>query len=94
MAAAKSVDYVAKLARIALSEAEKAAQAQQLSKIIDYIDKLKELDTSGIAPMRGAIVPRDVWRQDKPEPFAGTADILDNAPLSEAGYFKVPKIKE
>ena len=61
----KTVEYVAQLARINLSEEEKSSLGKQLSKILDYIDKLKELDTDKVSPLRNLHESIDVLREDK-----------------------------
>ncbi len=61
----KTVEYVAQLARINLSEEEKSSLGKQLSKILDYIDKLKELDTDKVSPLRNLHESKDVLREDK-----------------------------
>ena len=88
------VEYVAKLARVSLSQDEENAIAGQLHKILGYVDKLKEVNVDNVEPMRAALVERDVFRQDQVVPSASNEDILKNAPSREGNYFKVPKIIE
>jgi len=90
----KDVEYVAGLARIAVSEEEKDFLKVQLSKILDYIDKLKELDTQAVKPLRALHLETNVFRQDVPNPLLCKDDILKNAPSREGDYFKVPKVIE
>ena len=94
MADKKSVEYVANLARIRITSEEKDSLAEQLSKIIGYIDKLKELDVEGVEPLRGASISRDVFREDKVIPSNCREDILKNSPSREGDYFKIPKVIE
>jgi len=92
MADRKSVEYVANLARIRITSEEKDSLGEQLSKIIGYIDKLKELDVEGVEPLRGASISRDVFREDKVIPSNCREDILKNSPSREGDYFKIPKV--
>ena len=88
----RMVEYVANLSRIALNDSDKAHLAQDLSKIIDYIDKLKELNLEGIEPTRGVLTEKNVLRADKITLSNYSQDILKNAPVQENNQFKVPKI--
>ena len=92
MADKKSVEYVANLARIRITSEEKDSLGEQFSKIIGYIDKLKELDVEGVEPLRGASISRDVFREDKVIPSNCREDILKNSPSREGDYFKIPKV--
>ena len=88
------VEYVARLAHLAISQAEKEYLAGQLSKILDYIDKLKELDTDGVEPLRSLVDQRNVFRVDQAKPSGKQAQILHNAPSLVDGHFKIPKVIE
>jgi aspartyl-tRNA(Asn)/glutamyl-tRNA(Gln) amidotransferase subunit C len=88
------VEYVANLARIEISQEEKETLNKQIADILNYIDKLKELDIEGIEPMRGLHTDRNVFRDDQVEDFPFKGDILNNAPSSEGKYFKIPKVIE
>lgn len=90
----KTVEYVARLARIALSDEQKEFLSGQLSKIIAYIDKLKELNTEGIEPLRTLNQKRDVLREDVRQQCPLRENILDNAPSRRDDYFKIPKVIE
>ena len=90
----KDVEHVAALARIEINAEEKEKIGKQLSKIIDYIDKLKELDTEGVEPMRGLHIAKNVFRSDKAKDSGLQQDILDNAPLREGNHIKIPKVIE
>lgn len=94
MIGVKEVEYVAKLARLALSDDEKKTYAEQLAKIIDYFDELKEVETGGVEPLAHALSIVNVMRDDEVVEPQGGATILSNAPERENGYFKVPKIGE
>lgn len=94
MADKRSVEYVANLARITITEAQNDYLGEQLSKIIDYIDKLKEVDIEKVEPMRGLHTKRNVFREDKALESYSKHDILKNSPLTEGNYFKIPKVME
>ena len=88
------VEYVAKLARLEVTEAEKEKFTAQLNDILLYIDKLNELDTQGVAPMTHAIAVTNVFREDKIEESLGTQKALANAPDARGEFFRVPKVIE
>lgn len=88
------VEHVAKLARLALTEEEKELYTQQLSKILDYIDQLNEVNTEGVEPMTQPIPTVNVMREDVINKQFTREAILKNAPHEEYGFFRVPKIGE
>lgn len=92
MTTIKDVEHVAKLARLALTEDEKIKFADQLTKIIDNFNALKEVDTTGVEPMAHALPLYNVLREDEIVAPPGHAELLRNAPAQEKGFFKVPKI--
>ena len=92
MADKRDVEYVANLARIKITSQQERSLEEQLSKIIGYIDKLKELDVAGVQPSRGAHITRDVFREDKVIPSGCREEILENSPSREGDYFKIPKV--
>lgn len=90
----KIVEYVANLARIGINASETEYLSGQLSKILDYIDKLKELNVDNVEPMRGLNLKNNIFRKDEPVNSAAQEDILKNAPSREGNYFKIPKVIE
>lgn len=86
------VEYVAKLARLEVTEAEKEKFTAQLNDILLYIDKLNELDTQGVAPMSHAIAVTNAFREDKIAESLGTQKALANAPDARGEFFRVPKV--
>ncbi len=86
------VEYVANLARIALTEEEKEKFSEQLGKIIEYVEKLNELDTTDVEPMAHATGLVNVFREDKPTPSLPSQEALENAPDREGNFFRVPKV--
>lgn len=92
MITVKEVEYAAKLARLGLSEEEKEKYSEQFSKILDHFNQLKEICTEDVEPMAHVLPIKNVMREDGVELTHNRAEILQNAPLEENGFFKVPKI--
>lgn len=90
----KDVEYVAKLARLALTEEEKDKFCNQLNQILLYMEKLNELDTKDVPPTSHVLPLKNVWREDEVKPFSQVKEIVENAPEREANYFKVKKVIE
>lgn len=90
----KDVEYVAGLARLALSADEVELYTTQMQRILGYVEKLSELDTTGVEPTSYTVPLTSVMRDDVPAPSLERDRALDNAPASERGCFKVPKIIE
>jgi aspartyl-tRNA(Asn)/glutamyl-tRNA(Gln) amidotransferase subunit C len=90
----REVEQVARLARLALSDAEKERMRRELDGILSYIDKLRALDTEGVPPTSHAVPMTNVMREDEPVPSLPQADMLANAPDPSGDFFRVPKIIE
>jgi aspartyl-tRNA(Asn)/glutamyl-tRNA(Gln) amidotransferase subunit C len=90
----EEVEHIADLARLHLTEAEKARFRQQLSAILDYVAQLQALDTTGIPPTSSVLPPRSVLRLDEPCPGLATESLLSNAPQVESDQFRVPPVLE
>ncbi len=88
------VEHVARLARLDLSPEEKERMRSQLDAILTYIDKLRQLDTEGVAPTSHAIPIVNVIREDEVRPCFSVTDMLANAPDRDGELFRVPKILE
>ena len=88
------VKYVAHLARLHLTPDEEKKLATQLGGILGYIEKLNELDVTGIEPTAHAVPLVNVTRTDEVRPSLPHADALRNAPRQANGLFIVPKIVE
>lgn len=86
------IDYVARLARLALSEAEKRAFGQQLGEVLAYIEQLKEVDVSGVEPTAHAFEVVNVWQEDVPGEAFPVEKVLGNAPASRDNMILVPKV--
>jgi aspartyl-tRNA(Asn)/glutamyl-tRNA(Gln) amidotransferase subunit C len=88
------VSYVAHLARLKLSSDEEQKLGSQLGDILGYIEKLKEVDVSGVEPTAHAFPLVNVVRADEARPSLAHDDALRNAPQKASGLFVVPKIVE
>jgi aspartyl-tRNA(Asn)/glutamyl-tRNA(Gln) amidotransferase subunit C len=88
------VKYVAHLARISLSAEEEQKIGAQLGNILGYIEKLKEVDVSGVEPTAHAFPLVNVTRPDEVQPCLPHEEALRNAPAQANGLFMVPKIVE
>jgi aspartyl-tRNA(Asn)/glutamyl-tRNA(Gln) amidotransferase subunit C len=88
------VERVARLARLALGEAEKAALTTQLDAILAYIDALNAVDTEGVEATTTVIPMTSVMREDVVKPGLSQDAALANAPDPADGFFRVPRILE
>jgi aspartyl-tRNA(Asn)/glutamyl-tRNA(Gln) amidotransferase subunit C len=102
----KDVAYVADLANLELTDQERQRMLKDLNSILDYIDRLNELDTSDVPPMAQISAkfgqsngkPDDdigvAWREDILVPCLPHADAMKNAPETDGDFFKVPRVIE
>lgn len=90
----QDVEHVAKLARLELTEEEKAKYAEQLGAILDYAQKLNELDTENVPPTSHVLPIANVMRDDEPRPSWPIEKVMLNAPDEEDGQFRVPAVLE
>ncbi len=94
-----TVQRIASLARIAITEEDAATMAPELDNILHWIEMLEEVDTTGIEPMT-AVIPNQLRLRDdvvNADPLTGGGirdQILANAPVAEHGFFAVPKVIE
>ena len=88
------VKYVAHLARLSLTPEEEQKIGAQLASVLGYIEKLKEVDVSGVEPTAHAFPLVNVARPDEVRPSMSREDALRNAPAQANGLFIVPKIVE
>jgi len=91
---AEQVRKVAKLARLALTEAEIDEFTEQLGAILLYVEKMNELDTRDVEPLAHCLPISNVFRADEVHGSLGTETTLANAPQRDDSFFKVPKILE
>ncbi len=92
MISRQEVEHVARLARLHFEEEELARLQPELSRIIDYVQQLAELDLSGLEPTSHAVALKNVLRPDVPERGLEREDALANGPDVERGQFVVPRI--
>ena len=90
----EEIEHIALLARVSLSAKEKDLFGLQLSSILDYMDKLNELDTRDVEPTSHVLPLSNVMRDDIPRPSIPKEDALMNAPDHTEKFFRVPKIIE
>ena len=86
------VSYVASLARLDLSQAEKVTFQQQLSQIVAYVDTLAAIDVEGVEPTAHPAPVLDRMREDRARPGLTQEDLLRNAPDAALGQIRVPKV--
>jgi aspartyl-tRNA(Asn)/glutamyl-tRNA(Gln) amidotransferase subunit C len=89
-----TVKRVARLARIAVSEEETERMRDQLNGILGFVAQLDEVDVAGVEPMTSVVHMSMKKRQDVVTDGGMVADIVANAPLTEDGFFMVPKVVE
>lgn len=87
----ETIDYVGILAKLELSDEEKEAAKKDMASMLDYIDKLNELDTTGVEPMSHIFPVSNVMREDVVTNGDGSEDTLKNAPERKDSAFVVPK---
>lgn len=90
----QEVDHIAKLARLELSDEQRAHYREQLSAILDYIARLRTLDTTDVPPTAGGGLTRMALRLDESHPSLTTQALLRNAPETEDDQFKIPPVFE
>lgn len=87
----ETIEYVGILAKLELSDEDKENAKKDMASMLDYIDKLGELDTEGIEPMSHIFPVQNVMREDVVTNGDGSDDTLKNAPESNGEAFIVPK---
>lgn len=88
----EQVEHIARLARLQFSDAEKETLSEELSQILQYMEKLNELDTDGVEPLSHPTELLNIMRPDEVQPSFTTEEALKNAPSKQDGFFKVPKV--
>lgn len=92
MLSKEEVEHIAKLARLGLSKKEIAKFQKELSSILDYIEKLKEVDVSGVEPTSHSVLVENVMRKDRPARPKAARKLMELAPETKDGYLKVKSI--
>ena len=90
----ETIEYVGVLAKLELSGEEREAAKRDMGRMLDYIDKLNELDTTGVEPMSHVFPVQNVFREDVVTNGDGSGDTLQNAPEAKDSMFIVPKTFE
>ncbi|MCD7862107.1 MAG: Asp-tRNA(Asn)/Glu-tRNA(Gln) amidotransferase subunit GatC [Lachnospiraceae bacterium] len=90
----ETIEYVSILAKLELSEEQKEAAKKDMGRMLDYIDKLNELDTDGVEPMSHVFPVRNVFREDVVTNGDDSEQILKNAPEEQDNMFVVPRTFE
>src|SRR5262245_25897621 len=88
------VEHVARLARLALDPEEKERMRAQLDAILGYVEQLRAVDTTGVAPTAHVLPLVNVMREDEIRPSYPADTMLANAPDAHDGQFRVPRILE
>lgn len=90
----ETMEYVGILAKLELSPEEKKQAGKDMEEMLDYIDKLNELDTSGVEPMSHVFPVDNVFREDVVTNGDDRENMLKNAPEVREGSYQVPKTVE
>ncbi len=88
----EEVEHIAWLARVELSEQEKARFTEQFNRILDYFKKIDEVNAKNVPPTYHVLELINVYREDKVTPSLPPKEILKNAPKKEKRFFKAPRI--
>ena len=88
----QDVENMAKLARLDLDSSEKESMRNEMARMLDYVQKINELDTESIPPTFFVQHAGPVTREDAVAPSLSVSDALKNAPQSGGGFFRVPKM--
>ena len=88
----EDIEYVAKLAKLSLTEEEKQKFIPQMADIIGFANQISELDTENVEPTQHILETSNVFRKDEVVPSYKREDILKNAPEKEAGCIIVPGV--
>lgn len=86
------IEKLAHLSRLELKEEEKEEMKIELEKMIGFIDKLNELDTTGVEPLLHMSENVDIFRNDEVKGQISNEEVFKNAPLHDNSFFKVPKV--
>lgn len=90
----EEVRHNARLARVGLSDDEVSRFQNQLSQILDYFERLQEVDTENVPPTAHTLAMHNVMRDDEPHPSIDKEEVLANAPQREDDHFRVRAILE
>jgi aspartyl-tRNA(Asn)/glutamyl-tRNA(Gln) amidotransferase subunit C len=88
----KDIEKIAELAKLKFSDEELQNFTPQMNEILNYMEKLNELDTENVEPLSHPVEQTNVFREDKLKTSISTGDALKNAPAKDDKHFKVPKV--
>lgn len=88
----KTVDEIAHLARLEFNDEAKAEIVNDMNRMLDFVEKLNELDTDKVEPLIYMTNEHNVLREDEPAVSVSQKEALKNAPQKDTDYFKVPKV--
>ena len=94
MIEAAQVQHLATLSRLELTPEEQAGMLSDLNKMLEYFEKLQELDTDGVPEMQRPIALMNVMREDVPGELFSQQTVLELAPESQDGFIRVPRTVE
>jgi aspartyl-tRNA(Asn)/glutamyl-tRNA(Gln) amidotransferase subunit C len=86
------IDKLSNLARLEFNPEEKEEIKKDLQRMIHFVEKLSELDTTGVEPLLHMGQEMNVLREDRPQGSVSRGEALSNAPDTDGAYFKVPKV--
>lgn len=87
-----TVDRIAELARLEFNDAAREAILADMNRMLEFVDKLKELDTTGVEPLIFITEEENVYREDEARLEITQEEALKNAPKKDMYYFRVPKV--
>lgn len=88
------LDKIAHLSRLEFQEKDAEKMMKDMTAIVDWVEKLKEVDTEGVEPLTTMSHEINVLREDEVKPHMSHEEALQNAPKKDADYFRVPKVLE
>jgi aspartyl-tRNA(Asn)/glutamyl-tRNA(Gln) amidotransferase subunit C len=86
------VNNIAHLARLYFTEEEKIEIEKDLQRMISFVEKLSEIDTTGVEPLQHMSISTNVLREDEIKGSVSRSEALRNAPVTDGTFFKVPKV--
>lgn len=90
----EQVEHVALLARVGITDEDVDRFSHQLSDVLDYFERLREVDTENVPPTSHTLPLHNIMREDEPQPPLGADEVLANAPQQEDGRIRVRAILE
>lgn len=87
-----TIKKLAHLARIEISPSQEKGLIKDMEQILSWVEKLNELDTTGVEPLTNMSLEENIFRSDKPENKLTKQEVLKNAPDHDGDFFKVPRV--